>query len=179
MIIPQHITFPNVDDLLAYSSDGWWVNRSPSQLGLALAGHSHAWSHITSGLPTTLAGYGITDVRLPDAGATFDGDGSQPASGTIVLRPVEVASTIVSASIVGDASGSATVTCRKYTPSAGALGSPTTLGTIALSSAQHNRDTILSGWTTSLATGDVVEFEIGGTITTVTRVTVILERNIV
>jgi hypothetical protein len=31
-------------------------------LGFALASHVHAWADITSGLPTTLAGYGITDA---------------------------------------------------------------------------------------------------------------------
>ena len=92
-----------------------------------------------------------------------------------MLVPVERAGVIKAASLVGDVSGTITITVKRYTPSAGLLGSATSLGTIALSSAQHARDTTLSGWTTSLSAGDVLEFVTTATIANVTRVTVKLK----
>lgn len=38
------------------------VNITPSAIGAALSSHNHSWSQITSGKPTTLSGYGITDA---------------------------------------------------------------------------------------------------------------------
>lgn len=37
------------------------VNITPSAIGAAASNHNHSWSNITSGKPTTLSGYGITD----------------------------------------------------------------------------------------------------------------------
>lgn len=37
------------------------INITASSVGAAASSHNHSWSHITSGKPTTLAGYGITD----------------------------------------------------------------------------------------------------------------------
>lgn len=37
------------------------VNITPSAIGAAASSHNHSWANITSGKPTTLAGYGITD----------------------------------------------------------------------------------------------------------------------
>lgn len=37
------------------------VNITPSAIGAAVSSHNHSWSNITSGKPTTLSGYGITD----------------------------------------------------------------------------------------------------------------------
>lgn len=37
------------------------INITPAGIGAATSGHNHSWSNITSGKPTTLAGYGITD----------------------------------------------------------------------------------------------------------------------
>lgn len=38
------------------------INITPSGIGAALSSHNHSWSQITSGKPTTLSGYGITDA---------------------------------------------------------------------------------------------------------------------
>jgi len=121
-----------------------------------------------------IAAGAATDPKVTireDLGATFDGQGSAVETAKSVLVPIERAGTISAASIVGDASGSITITVNRYTPSAGSIGSPTSLGTVALSSVQVARDTTLSGWTTSLSEGDILEFLTGGTIATVTRVT--------
>lgn len=37
------------------------INITPTGIGAAASSHNHSWSNITSGKPTTLAGYGITD----------------------------------------------------------------------------------------------------------------------
>lgn len=37
------------------------INITPAGIGAAASSHNHSWSNITSGKPTTLAGYGITD----------------------------------------------------------------------------------------------------------------------
>jgi len=121
-----------------------------------------------------LADGAATDDKVTireDLGATFDGQGSAITTAESVLVPVERSGTISAASIVADVSGSITITVKRYTPTAGSLGSATSLGSIAIASAQHARDTTLSGWTTAVAAGDVLEFVTGGTIATVTRVT--------
>lgn len=41
-------------------------------IGAAAASHNHAWADITSGTPTTLAGYGITDAATFAQGAKAD-----------------------------------------------------------------------------------------------------------
>lgn len=38
------------------------INITPAGIGAAASSHNHSWSQITSGKPTTLAGYGITDA---------------------------------------------------------------------------------------------------------------------
>ena len=102
---------------------------------------------------------------------SFDGQGNVlDSAAPKAYRPVGAAGTIAQVALVGDVSGSVTV--KRYTPSGGALGSATTLGTIALSSAVHNRDTTLSGWTTSVSAGDVLEISIGGTIASLTHLDV-------
>lgn len=98
--------------------------------------------------------------------ASFDGQGQVVVSGTLLYRPVASTGTIAKAALVGDVSGAVTVTVKKYTPAAGALGSSTTLGTIALATAQHNSST--PSW--AVTAGDVLEFSLGGTIATVTKV---------
>jgi hypothetical protein len=130
--------------------------------------HNHSGGNITSGLVADT----YVDLRV-DSGVTFDGQGSVIAVSKTVLVPIERACVISAVSIVGDVSGSITVDLQRYTPTGlGLLGSPTTLGSIALSSRQHIRDTTLSGWTKSLSVGDVLSFTTSGTIATVTRVTV-------
>lgn len=134
----------------------------------AATNHDHSGGNITSGLVADA----YVDLRV-DSGVTFDGQGSVIAGSKTVLVPIERACVISAVSIVGDVSGSITVDLQRYTPTGfGTLGSPTTLGSIALSSSQHTRDTTLSGWTKSLSVGDVLSFTTSGTIATVTRVTV-------
>lgn len=126
----------------------------------------------TSKITTGVFADSFVDLRV-DSGATFDGQGSVITSAESVLVPIERSGTIKAASLVADASGSLTITLSRYTPTGGSLGFATSLGTIALSSAQFARDTSLSSWSnTSVSAGDVIQFTTGGTIATVTRSTV-------
>ena len=144
------------------------ASAARTALGVPATNHDHSGGNITSGLVADA----YVDLRV-DSGVTFDGQGSVIAGSKTVLVPIERACVISAVSIVGDVSGSITVDLQRYTPTGfGTLGSPTTLGSIALSSSQHTRDTTLSGWTKSLSVGDVLSFTTSGTIATVTRVTV-------
>lgn len=44
------------------------INITASSIGAAASSHNHSWSNITSGKPTTLAGYGITDAPTKTGG---------------------------------------------------------------------------------------------------------------
>lgn len=149
--------------------------------GKASSSHSHAISDVT-GLQTALDGKAASSHTHPQSDITnltndlaaragrwtgaFDGQGSVIASGVSVFKQVFLTGTITKAALVGDAAGAITLTVKRYTPSGGALGSATTLGTIALASTQHDLDTV--SW--SVTAGDVLEILTGGTISTVTRV---------
>ena len=43
------------------------INITASSIGAAASSHNHSWSNITSGKPTTLSGYGITDAYTKNA----------------------------------------------------------------------------------------------------------------
>ena len=102
---------------------------------------------------------------------TFDGGGSTPTPGSVGYVVSQIAGTIDQWHIVADQSGSAVVDVWK---AAGAI--PVNANSIAgtekptLSGAQLNNDTTLSTWTTAVAVGDVLGFELES-VTTCTRVT--------
>lgn len=107
-------------------------------------------------------------------GSLFDGGGvALSAANSIVYTIVPRACTILSYTILGDVSGSVTVTCKKCTYANFPTTADITGGAnLVLSSAQKNRDTTLSGWTTALAEDDVLELAISGTPASVTRILV-------
>lgn len=106
--------------------------------------------------------------------ATFDGQGAVVSNNVSKLFPIEYAGNIAAVAITGDTTGNINVFLKRYTPSAGALGSATNLGNIVLSNTQQNRDTTLTNFTTAIAQGDVVEMLTSGTVVNVTRVTAIV-----
>ena len=57
----------NGEILQYYSSGPYWRNRTLAEAGISAVGHTHSWSAIVSGKPTTLSGYGISDTM-----ANFD-----------------------------------------------------------------------------------------------------------
>lgn len=102
----------------------------------------------------------------------IDGGGSTLTTGSKGFVEVPFAGTITAWRVMANASGSVVVDVKKATYS----GLPSTSSIAAsakptLSSAQKNQDTTLTGWTTSVAAGDWLEFNVDSA-TTVTRVTV-------
>jgi hypothetical protein len=100
-------------------------------------------------------------VQTGVAGIVIDGGGSAPATGSKGFVQVPYAGTITGWTILANASGSAQVTVKKSTYS----GFPTTSSIVAsaapaLSSAQKATSTTLTGWTTAIAAGDVLEFNL-------------------
>lgn len=125
----------------------------------------------------TASGNVIAPNLTEEIGVIYDGNGSVlVATNSKIYRQIEGNYTINSYTILGDASGSIAVTLKKSTYA----GFPTTAditggANIVLATAQKNTDSTLTGWTTSLSSGDVLEFAISGTPATVTRISVVLK----
>lgn len=150
------------------------VSAASRLLGRGSAAGSGDVEEITIGTGLSMSGTTLSSTATGGEkwDVTFDGQGVLITSGIKVYRPVCATGTITASAIVGDASGAITISVKRYTPSAGSLGSATTMGDVTLSSTQHNLDTTLTGWTKTVTAGDVLEFSTGGTITTVKRVSV-------
>jgi hypothetical protein len=116
------------------------TNRAitPAAIGASALGHAHAWSDIASGLPTTLAGYGITngvttaDARLTDsrapngtAGGDLSGSYPNPALAASGVAAATYGSATLVPQITVDAKGritSATTVAISAAPSGAAGG---------------------------------------------------------
>lgn len=99
---------------------------------------------------------------------TIDGGGSVPSTGAKGQVSIPVACTVTGWVITGDASGSAVVDVLRSTYS----GFPTTSSIAGsekptLASAQKNEDLTLTTWTTALAAGDIVQFNLNSVATCV------------
>jgi hypothetical protein len=126
------------------------------------------------GTPAQMLAYVKTGM-VTSICATIDGGGSALTAGKKGQISVPFGCTITGWTAVADASGSVTVQLNRSTYS----GFPTTSAIsssphIALSSVQKNTDSTLTGWTTSIAAGDVLEFEVTGTPATITRLQITL-----
>jgi len=64
-----NITSNTAGEVLKWDG-GSWVNNTLAEAGISATGHVHAWSDITTGKPTTLSGYGITDAQPLDTDLT-------------------------------------------------------------------------------------------------------------
>jgi len=106
---------------------------------------------------------------------TIDGGGAEIADGVAGEVEIPFAGTVAGWTIVADQEGSIVVDVNKTTYA----GYPGSLASIAgtekptLSSAQKNRDLTLSTWTTAIAKGDVLQFEVDS-CTTCERVEITL-----
>lgn len=119
---------------------------------------------------------GLWTSKAADFGVdvVFDGGVLVPTAGTKIRTRAKCAGTIVGVSLVGDVSGSAVVDIKKSTYAS----FPTTSSICAsakptLSSAQKSEDTTLTGWTTTVAAGDVLEFVLDS-VTSIKSLTVSL-----
>jgi hypothetical protein len=129
-------------------------------------------SEIASGT-IAAARLGLTQV----IGLVIDGGGSTPATGAKGFIAVPFNCTITGWTMLADVSGSDQITISKGTYAS----YPTVSSIVAsappnLSSAQKNTTTTLTGWTTSLSTGDILSFNLDS-VSTVTRI--ILELQVI
>lgn len=109
------------------------------------------------------------------AGITIDGGGSVPSTGTKGFIQVPFGCTITGWTIIADQSGSCSIGVKKST----FAGFPTTSSIVAsappnLSSQQNATSTTLTGWTTTINAGDVLEFDLNS-VATCTRITLELQ----
>jgi len=102
-------------------------------------------------------------------GASFDGGGAAIADDVIVRSPVTEAGTVSTVYAVADQSGSVDVIVRYYAASDTSFASPTSLGTLSISTAQVGT---LGSLSQAVAVGDVLEFEIDGAATNIERLAV-------
>jgi hypothetical protein len=114
-------------------------------------------------------------VSVAGIHATINGGGSAITAGKKGQVTVPFACTITGWTAIADASGSISVQLNKSTYA----NFPTTSSIvasapIALSSVQKNTGSP-TGWTTAVAAGDVIEFEVTGTPATITRLQIIIE----
>lgn len=169
------------------------VTVASSHSGSAHHTQSHAATHADGGADEVavqdLASDAATDgqvAKADGAGAVafeddkvsinfiIDGGGSAITTGVKGFIEIPFAMTIEGWTILGDQSGSIVVDVWKDTY---ALFPPTVADTIAgtekptLATAQKNQDLSLTTWTTSVAAGDIIAFNVDS-ITTVQRVTV-------
>lgn len=108
-------------------------------------------------------------------GITIDGGGSAPSTGTKGFIQVPFAATITGWTIIADQSGSCSIGVKKSTFAA----FPTTSSIVAsapptLSSQQNATSTTLTGWTTTINAGDVLEFDLSS-VSTCQRITLELQ----
>jgi hypothetical protein len=114
-------------------------------------------------------------VIVSTAGIVIDGGGSTPTTGSKGFLQVPFAGTITGWTLIADVSGSASITVKKSTFAA----FPTNSSIVAaappaLSSQQNATSTTLTGWTTAVAAGDVLEFVLASA-TTVKRLVLELQ----
>jgi hypothetical protein len=116
-------------------------------------------------------------ASLPTRTIVFivDGGGATPSTGVQGDLYIPFACTINSVTMLADQSGSIVVDIQKGTYSA----FPTVSSICAsakptISSARKSTDSTLTGWTTAISAGDVLEFNVNS-VTSITRVTLTLK----
>lgn len=112
-----------------------------------------------------------SNQRLEATGITLDGGGSVITTGLKGYITVPYAGTIISNTILCDQSGSIVIDVWKvaYSGFPGSVANTITASAPpTVSSAQKSTDSTLTGWTTSISAGDVLEFNVNSA-TTVTR----------
>lgn len=124
---------------------------------------------------------GPTGPALNDIEFVLYNNGSVLSTGMKAHLQVDQACTIVSATLLGDQSGSIVVDIFKCTyaafdpPTHPAVADKITSATPpTISAAKKSTDATLSGWTTAIAAGDILGLNINS-ISTFTRVTLILK----
>jgi hypothetical protein len=128
------------------------------------------WQTDVSGNVSAYAGIPGVSGSPAAVGIVIDGGGSTPATGSKGFVQVPYGCTITGWTILTDVSGSAQITVKKSTYA----GFPTTASIVAsappvLTSAQKMTSTALTGWTTAISSGDVLEFNLDS-VTAISRI---------
>lgn len=152
------------DRLLGRDTDG---SGSPEELT------------VSGGLGFTAAG-GIqmdSNQRIKDVVVILDGGGSELSTGVLSDTQVNFAGTIVGVTLLADQTGSIVIDIWKdvfanYPPTD--ADSITASAVPTISSDISYSDTTLTGWTTSIAAGDTLRYNVDS-VTTVTRCAVVLK----
>lgn len=114
-------------------------------------------------------------TTVGEIGITVDGGGSAVTTGSKGFFQLQYAGTILSVTLIADQVGSVLFDILKSDLAhVGAGASIVASDPPALASVQTSTDAALTGWTTSLAAGDVLEYKISSA-STITRVTLILK----
>lgn len=144
-------------------------------VGTQSAGDNSTKAASTAYVDSALSGKASSTVDL----VFVIGDGSNViTSGLKGFLPVDFGGTIVSWTLVADASGSLAIDIWK---AAYASAPPTSADKItasagpALSSAQKNQSSTLTGWTTIFSAGDVFAVNVSGTPATIKQATLVLK----
>lgn len=168
-------TYSTADDRLGVGSNGQVLTADSTQAtGLKWATPAAAPVTSVAGKTgaVTLSASDLTDgatIRAGAVGCVIDGGSASPSTGSKGFVQVPYDCTITGWTLLANASGSAQVTVKKSTYG----GFPATASIVAsappaLSSAQKNTSTTLTGWTTAITLGDVLEFNLDS-VTTIVR----------
>lgn len=145
-------------------------------LGSGAAGSGAAYTENSFGNGLEVSGTTAqmtANQRLKPISAVFDGGGSVIANGkTVYAVYVPYACTITAVTMAADQSGSIILDIKKCAHGSfpGSLTSIVASAPPTLSSAQQSQDTTLTGWTTSVSAGDILQFIVNGAPTSVTWV---------
>lgn len=157
-------------NLFAVSSAGWWFNTAAvNSVKVFLDSGNFVTGSIVS--LYGIGGSTPTNIATGVAGIVVGNGASVPATGSKGFLQIPYNGTIQSWTMLADQSGSAQITVKKSTYA----GFPTTTSIVAslppsLTSQQKNTSSTLTGWTTAITAGDVLEFNLDS-ITTCQRVT--------
>jgi hypothetical protein len=165
-------THPNVGVKTSTPNVDFTVNGaiSASSIIYDTAGNSNEWNSTRSTVQTNSA----TAFTRTTIGITIDGGGSAITTGSKGYISVPYSCIINNNTIIADQTGSIVIDVKKSTYA----GFPTTTSICAaakptLTSAQKSTDSTLTGWTTTVTAGDVIEFVVDST-STITKATLTL-----
>ena len=151
-------------------------SASTSATNAANSASSASTSATNAANSATSAAASLAAMDDAEIAMTIDGGGVVITAGKKGAIEIPFNCTIDRWTITADQSGSITIDINKSTYS----GYPTTTSitasaTPAISSAQKAQSSTLTGWTTSLSAGDIVEFEVDATPTSITLATISLK----
>lgn len=143
---------------------------------LAITANTQAANLILSGPTSGSAAVPTFKTPSNQFRITFDGGGATLTGTPFAYSDSQFSGTIVGLVVLGDQSGTITITAKKSSFSGfpGSLADITGGNNIVVTAAQKLSDTTLTGWTTSVTAGDCFEFKISGSVTSFQHVQLFL-----